>query len=108
MYKVSFFVPKQESEKVKIAMFEAGAGRVGRYDRCSFETLGTGQFRPLEGSDPFLGKHGQVEYVQELKVEMVCKDDVVLEVVKEMIKAHPYEEVAYDVIKLVDLNLERE
>lgn len=102
MYKICFFVPINEAESVKSAMFAAGAGRIGNYDHCSFETLGTGQFRPLTGADPFIGVVGKLERVSELKIEMVCEDQKILEVVSALKKNHPYEMPAYDIIKLTD------
>lgn len=103
MYKVCFFVPENAAEKVKNAMFEAGAGKIGNYDRCSFETLGTGQFRALIGANPFIGTVGEVEKVDELKVEMVCADACIRDVVSALKKNHPYEMPAFDIIKLADL-----
>ncbi len=81
-------------------MFEAGAGRVGDYDSCAWQTLGQGQFRPLEGSVPYLGQQGQVESVAEYKVELVCQEAEKEAVIAAMKAAHPYEEVAYGVIRM--------
>ena len=97
--KIEFYVPESHLETVKYAMFEAGAGRVGNYDCCAWQTAGEGQFRPLEGSRPFLGEQGSVETVPEYKVEMVCSGDLVAAVVAAMKAAHPYEEVAFSVIR---------
>lgn len=71
MYKLAFFVPASHVEVVKAAVFAAGGGRIGDYDHCAWQTLGQGQFRPLDGSQPFLGQAGQVEAVEEWKVELV-------------------------------------
>lgn len=103
MYKVCFFVPENAAERVKTAMFDAGAGKIGNYDRCSFETKGIGQFRALRGANPFIGKVGEVETVDELKIEMVCEDSNILDVVNALKNNHPYEMPAYDIIKLEDL-----
>ncbi|MFV1873039.1 MAG: NGG1p interacting factor NIF3 [Oleiphilus sp.] len=100
MYKFSFFVPLAFSDKVKQAVFDAGAGRLGDYAECSWETLGTGQFKPLENSQPFIGKQKHLERVQELKVEMVCEEECIRTVIDAFKQAHPYEEPAYEVIKL--------
>lgn len=99
MIHISFYVPIKDAEKVKNAMFQAGAGRVGNYDYCSFETKGTGQFRPLSGSRPAIGAEGTLEMVEELKVDMVCEDNVVREVIAALKKSHPYETPAYYAIK---------
>lgn len=102
MYKIVVFIPKDCKEAVKGAMFSAGAGRIGHYDQCSFELEGLGQFRPLEGSNAYIGSVGVVEKVPEYRVEMVCEDAIVVDVVRAMIGAHPYEEPAYDIISVVD------
>ena len=70
MYKLCFYVPESHLEAVKAAVFAAGAGRIGNYDSCCWEVLGQGQFRPLTGSDPFIGRQGEVERVAEYRVEM--------------------------------------
>ncbi|MDT8311612.1 MAG: NGG1p interacting factor NIF3, partial [Methylophaga sp.] len=75
MHKLVFFVPETHKERVKQAVFEAGAGWFDGYDCCSWETLGNGQFRPLEGSQPFIGAQGQIEQVSEYRVEVICADD---------------------------------
>ena len=103
MYKISVFIPESQLDAVKTAMFEAGASRIGDYDSCAWQCLGTGQFRPLQGSNPYLGQQGEIETVQEYKVEMVCADDLVRPAIAAMKQAHPYEEPAYDVWKLEDL-----
>ncbi|MCA1773219.1 MAG: NGG1p interacting factor NIF3 [Halomonas sp.] len=103
MYKLAFFVPIEEAEGVKEAVFETGAGRIGDYEACCFQTRGTGQFRPLDGADPHIGKVGELEFVDELKVELVCEDSHIQAAIAALKLAHPYEEVAYDVWALADL-----
>ena len=103
MYKLSFFVPEESLDVVKQAVFAAGAGRIGDYDCCSWQAKGIGQFRPLAGSQPYIGTQGQVEQVDEWKVEMVCSDECIQAAVIALKAAHPYEEVAYDVWKLADI-----
>ena len=80
-------------------MFEVGAGKVGNYDCCAWQTRGEGQFRPLDGSSPFLGNQGQIETVIEHKLEMVCEEQCLEAVIAALKRAHPYEEVAYTVIR---------
>ena len=80
-------------------MFEAGAGRVGNYDCCAWQTRGEGQFRPLDGSMPFLGNQGQIETVIEYKLELVCEEPCLKAVIAALKRAHPYEEVAYTTIR---------
>lgn len=100
MYKLCFFVPVSHAEETKEAVFKAGGGRIGNYDCCAWQTLGQGQFRPLDGSNPHLGERGQLERVDELKVEMVCEDERIRDVVEALKQAHPYEEPAYEVYRL--------
>lgn len=102
MYQISFYVPEKDAEKVKNAMFEAGAGHIGNYDHCSWQTSGEGQFRPLKGSNPAIGSHGEVEVVAEFRVEMVCLEKYLAATITAMKRAHPYEEVAYMLVKLAN------
>jgi hypothetical protein len=102
MYKICVFVPETAVEQVKQAMFEAGAGKIGDYDSCCWQTIGQGQFRPLEGSSPFVGEQNRVETVAEYRIEMVCPDELTRDAIAAMKKSHPYEEPAYDVWKLED------
>lgn len=103
MYKLCFYVPVTHAENVKREVFLTGAGRIGNYDNCSWECLGSGQFRALSGSKPFVGQHGLVEKVAELKIELVCEDSIIHQAIAVMKHAHPYEQPAYDVLKLEDL-----
>lgn len=100
MYKLCFFVPHSHLESVKAAVFEAGGGRIGDYDCCAWQTLGQGQFRPGAEARPFIGQAGETEKVEEYKVELVCSDALIRAAVAAMKTAHPYEEPAYDVIRL--------
>ncbi|RUR39133.1 NGG1p interacting factor NIF3 [Vreelandella populi] len=103
MYKLTFFVPVDAAESVKEAVFATGAGHMGNYEACCFQTRGTGQFRPLEGADPHIGKVGTLEHVEELKVELVCDDDHIHAAIAALKLAHPYEEVPYDAWQLANL-----
>ncbi len=103
MYKLCFFVPEAHLEVVKTAVFETGAGRIGDYDSCCWQTAGQGQFRPLEGSNPFLGRQGAVEQVAEYKVELVCDEHLIEAAIQALFQAHPYEEPAYEVFRLEDI-----
>lgn len=104
MYKLCFFVPDSHVEAVKQTVFAAGAGRIGDYDSCSWQTRGQGQFRPTDGANPFLGEVGNLERVEEWKVELVCADECIREALAALKQAHPYEEVAFDVWRLLDEN----
>lgn len=102
VYKLSFFVPQSHVEVVKSAVFAAGGGRIGAYDHCSWQVLGLGQFRPLDGSQPFIGQAGLVEQVEEWKVELVVSDELMGAVVAALKQSHPYETPAYEVWRLED------
>lgn len=101
MFKLGFYVPESHLEEVKSAAFAAGAGRIGNYDCCCWQSLGEGQFRPCDDSRPFIGQVGKLEQVAEYRVEMVCGNDCVGDVVAAMKQAHPYEEPAWDLVQLV-------
>ena len=100
MYKLCFFVPDSHVDEVKSAVFAAGGGRIGDYDHCAWQVLGLGQFRPLDGSQPFMGEAGQVEQVEEWKVELVVADELIRVVVEALKQSHPYETPAYEVWRL--------
>ena len=101
MYKLCFYVPESHVEEVKLAVFEAGAGQIGDYDSCCWQVLGQGQFRPLQGSQPFIGDQGQVEQVAEYRVEMLCAKVHTKAVIRALLAAHPYEEPAWDMVEAV-------
>ena len=97
MKKIEFFAPKTHVEEVKNAMFDAGAGNFLGYDRQSWQILGQGQFRPLEGAKPFIGAQGRLETLDEYKVELLCDPAKLKSVIEAMKAAHPYEVVAFAV-----------
>jgi len=101
MYKICVYVPENSVEKVKSALFDAGAGRIRNYDSCCWQTTGTGQFRPLDGSDPTIGSLGEIEQVKEIKIELVCTNELVKPAIQAMKAAHPYEVPAFDVWELL-------
>jgi hypothetical protein len=95
--KLVVFVPRDALEAVRDALFAAGAGRIGVYERCSWYTEGTGTFRALPGADPAVGEVGAEERVPELRLETVFPEEAQAEVVAALRRAHPYEEPAFDV-----------
>jgi len=103
MYKIAFYVPETHKEQVKTAMFEHGAGRYDGYDCCSWETQGTGQFRPLDGSQPFIGTSNQLERVDEFRVELICEKHLIKAVLTALLESHPYEVPAYEVWPVMTL-----
>ena len=100
--KIVTFVPVGDAETVRRALTAAGAGAIGDYDSCTFSTSGEGRFRPLEGADPVIGRVGDVEVVDEVRVEAVLPRARRAEVVAALEATHPYEEVAYDVLELAN------
>ena len=102
-YKISFHVPTEAVESVKSAMFNAGGGRLGHYDCCAWQTQGQGQFRPLSGSKPYIGKLNEITTVAEYKVEMICIAEVLVDVIAALKRSHPYETPSYHVLPLVDI-----
>jgi hypothetical protein len=99
--KLVVFVPAEALDAVRDAVFEAGAGRIGDYERCSWYTEGTGTFFGGEGSDPTIGERGQEERVPELRLETVFPEERHDDVVAALLHAHPYEVPAFDVYPLL-------
>jgi hypothetical protein len=99
--KLVVFVPPEALDAVRDALFAAGAGRIGEYERCSWYTEGTGTFRALPGASPTVGEVGAEERVAELRFETVFPEDRHDEVVAALRGAHPYEEPAFDVYGLL-------
>ncbi len=99
--KLVVFVPREALDIVREALFEAGAGRIGDYERCSFYTEGTGTFFGGEGTDPDVGQAGREQRVAELRLETVFPEERQAEVVEALRRAHPYEEPAFDVYPLL-------
>ena len=99
--KLVVFVPREALDSVREALFEAGAGRIGDYERCSFYTEGTGTFFGGEGTDPDVGQAGREQRVAELRLETVFPEERQAEVVEALRRAHPYEEPAFDVYPLL-------
>jgi hypothetical protein len=101
IYKLSFYVPESHLEPVKNALFAKGAGHYNAYDQCCWQVRGEGQFRSLADSRPYLGETGRLEKVAEYKVEMICNDAAIKEVVQTLLSTHPYEEPAYEIYKIL-------
>lgn len=100
--KLAVFVPHAHAEAVRAALFQAGAGQVGAYDECSFGLEGEGTFRGGPGTDPFVGKPGQRHTEPETRIEVIYHAPLERGILAAMRAAHPYEEVAYDVIPLAN------
>lgn len=96
LYKLVVFVPEDHHERVLEAIWRTGAGEIGNYSCCSFNIKGTGTFLPGEGTDPHLGAQGRLEKADEVRIETIVPHSIRRKTVSAMLKAHPYEEVAYD------------
>ena len=103
LHKLVWFVPEEALDATRDAVFAAGAGRIGEYERCSWYTAGTGTFLGGEGADPTIGERGKEEHVPELRVETVVPVDLAGGVVRALLDAHPYEEVAFELYPIVDV-----
>ena len=101
---LTVFVPGSHAESLRVALGEAGAGSIGEYDQCSFSSLGTGRFRPLENSNPYIGKTGELESVSEERVSVILEKHQISAVLKAMVANHPYEEVAHEIVALNNEN----
>ena len=102
--KLEVYVPREYSENVKNALFKAGAGSIGFYDECSFTVSGSGTFRPIEGSNPFSGTKNVRENADEVMISAIFESEKQHQIINEMKAAHPYEEVAHQILNLENEN----
>ena len=100
LVKLVVFVPSDHAEKVRNAIFEAGAGHIGKYDCCSYNIEGQGTFRAGDDANPFVGEKGAVHFEKEVRIETILAEHIKGQVISAMIRSHPYEEVAYDIYPL--------
>ena len=100
--KIIVFTPVTHADEVRKALAEGGAGHIGNYDSCSFSSRGIGKFRPLKGSEPFIGKEGTLEEVEEERIEVICPYEILKKVLTAVKEAHPYEEPAMDIYPLLN------
>src|SRR5690606_35515457 len=98
--KLVVYVPRTHVDVVRASLFEAGAGQIGDYDQCSYNTAGYGTFRPLSGANPTIGQIGEQERVEETKIEVIFPVQLERKILVAMFASHPYEEVAYHIINL--------
>jgi hypothetical protein len=101
-FKLVIFVPESHAHEVRKALGEAGAGRLGNYDFCSFSSKGVGLFRPLQGAKQFLGEENKLESVEEVKIETICERSAIGEILAHVRAVHPYEEPAIDILPCLD------
>jgi hypothetical protein len=99
-YKLVVFTPVSSAKEVRQAIHAAGGGKMGNYSNSSFSSRGVGRFKPEAGAHPAFGKVGKIEEIEEERMEIMCDDNNIREVIAAMKKTHPYEEPAYDVFLL--------
>jgi len=102
LVKIQTYCPKKVADDVRLAIGKAGGGAVGNYTYGAFVTEGYGYILPMEGSNPAIGKKGKIEKVAEVKIEFVCENGKIKDVVYAIKKVHPYEEVPIDILQLLD------
>jgi dinuclear metal center YbgI/SA1388 family protein len=100
LYKLLVYIPKGHEDKIFNALIGAGAGQIGNYSSCTYRTEGIGTFKPETGTHPFIGTEGQLELVNETKLGTIVPQSLLNKTIKALIKAHPYEEPAYDIMLL--------
>jgi dinuclear metal center YbgI/SA1388 family protein len=101
--KLVTFAPSKNAGEVRDALFSSGAGAIGNYNECSFNLEGKGTFKPLEGSDPYTGKIGERHSEEETRIEVIFPEYLETQLISSLKKAHPYEEVAYDIYSLANV-----
>lgn len=99
--KIVTFVPLDSADIVRDSLGTAGAGKIGEYSFCSFSLIGNGRFKPSDLANPHIGRPGELETVQEERIEVVCNRSSAREIIAAMKQVHPYEEVAFDIYPLI-------
>lgn len=103
MLKLIYYVPESHLETTKNAIFSAGAGGIGNYEHCAWQVLGTGQFKPVKGANPFIGEVDVLEQVAEWRVETIVEKGKARAVAQALQQAHPYEEPAFEFLQILDI-----
>lgn len=104
MLKLIYYVPDSHLESTKQAIFSAGAGGIGNYERCAWQVKGIGQFKPIKGADPYIGELGELEQVDEWRVETIVIEENAKAVAKALKASHPYEEPAFEFIQIIEID----
>jgi len=100
LYKIAVYVPLTHMEEVREALGNSGAGHIGNYSHCTFQAKGQGTFKPLEGTNPFIGSTDEMEFVDEVRMETIVQAEKLEQAIQAIVSAHPYEEPAYDIYPL--------
>ncbi|HIN56815.1 NGG1p interacting factor NIF3 [Acinetobacter pittii] len=104
MLKLIYYVPDSHLESTKQAIFSAGAGGIGNYEHCAWQVKGIGQFKPVKGADPYIGELGELEQVDEWRVETIVIEENAKAVAKALKASHPYEEPAFEFIQIIEVD----
>ena len=104
MLKLIYYVPDSHLESTKQAIFSAGAGGIGNYEHCAWQVKGMGQFKPVKGADPYIGELGELEQVDEWRVETIVIEENAKAVAKALKASHPYEEPAFEFIEIIEID----
>ncbi|AZP28514.1 MULTISPECIES: NGG1p interacting factor 3 protein, NIF3 [Acinetobacter] len=104
MLKLIYYVPDSHLESTKQAIFSAGAGGIGNYEHCAWQVKGIGQFKPIKGADPYIGELGELEQVDEWRVETIVIEENAQAVAKALKASHPYEEPAFEFIQIIEID----
>ncbi|MFS0751421.1 Nif3-like dinuclear metal center hexameric protein [Oceanobacillus sp. 1P07AA] len=105
-YKVVIYVPESHVDNIRQALADSGAGHIGNYSHCTFQSSGQGTFKPLDGTNPYIGDQNEITYVDEFKVETIVPERILSKVMKSILHVHPYEEPAYDIYSLENETME--
>lgn len=103
LVKLVVFVPEENADQIRLALGEAGAGKIGDYSFCSFSIKGVGRFKPGDNADPHIGQSGKLEQVNEERIEVACNKDQVEKIIKVIKEVHPYEEVVIDIYPMLSI-----
>lgn len=104
MLKLIYYVPESHLDSTKLAIFEAGAGGIGNYEHCAWQVLGTGQFKPVKGANPFIGEVDSLERIPEWRIETIVPEVKAKQVAKALKASHPYEEPAFEFIQIMHID----
>ncbi|QVR68862.1 NGG1p interacting factor NIF3 [Acinetobacter sp. BHS4] len=104
MLKLIYYVPDSHLESTKQAIFSVGAGGIGNYEHCAWQVKGIGQFKPVKGADPYIGELGELEQVDEWRVETIVIEENAKAVAKALKASHPYEEPAFEFIQIIEID----
>ncbi|MDX8238412.1 NGG1p interacting factor NIF3 [Acinetobacter pittii] len=104
MLKLIYYVPDSHLESTKQAIFSAGAGGIGNYEHCAWQVKGIGQFKPVNGADPYIGEVDELEQVEEWRVETIVIEENAKAVAKALKASHPYEEPAFEFIQIIEID----